>query len=1073
MEVVSKGSVNATKQYSDAVKLGQILSDFQIKENRLCVLINGKYYPKLDEDFLVKQNDVVFIYPEFAGRTGFKIATTAILLAATVASAGVGAPGTSGAIIGVNTVGGQIAARVGILVGATLIVAGLQALAPQALAQQNGQERADSPTYSLTASGNSVRPYQPLPMVLGRHNIFPDFGSRPYNEFKTYDVITYNANAWHSDGTFTEQTINMTVPFLVVAPGTGENFNMLGHAAVAAPVLGTDGWYRYIGNNNYYGSEASAQNNPPPSIGDKYRRNYIKVDTCPAIPALNGTWVAWDDFSDNGSNATFFGPSVNFSNTQNYIYDEIAQPYTRKTEVVKQIMNYGFGDLSYVQNNIGTTDANDFRQYVEDDVSDPGTNETPTNWPLQQAEPIFLTNSIGLVVSEFLHVNGNVDTVDGGRLDNVSGFAYPNNYVLRQGPENVFAIQVDIEGRQFALDKVNGGTSMVTRHFNFQWRQVLPVVGPWTNFDNSMTLGNGYASPYELLHGSSGEVWRDTVWVDNLPLGQYEIRGRRIDPNEESQDVVSEIYLKRVRFYQTDENQNYVAQNRKSIIVESDSQLQGTLNKLSSLVECKLWVNDGAGNYTWTNVGNDNPADWFLYMARGGYYNTSADGTLTYPYSPTIGWVNSSDHPDNGEKLFGAKISDSRIDFASLTAWWNFCDAKGLRFNAILDDPQNSSEVLKRIASVGRGSPTWSQGKLGVVFEDVNDVPVAMFGPDNMIRDSFEYSYLTEDLPDEVIVNFMNPDKNWSQDSVRATAAGVINPKKSVTVDFWGITDALQAQHEANLLVARQQYQRRLITFSTDAEGIIVTRGDVAYISHDVTSWDYESRIISTENDGVNITKFKVNTDIDDNIQFVTIRYPDNTIQTFPCSILNGEVTMLGAWPLTQAPAILDDFNTINPATTFLNSIPEDFMAFLGERATPGKKVRVTGVSPSNDNLYRIECIDEEAGYYAQEFNVTGLPAPEDYERIKAEVVKADYFLKGGGAAEIYWELNGAIAVTIQVSVNGSVYVLLTQGNGATIYGESTSIQYAAGDQVDLIINPVYTDAPFQAVSKTLSFQLT
>lgn len=1069
MEVVSKGSVNATKKYDQAVTLGQILDDFKINETRLCVTINGKYYEHLDENFLVTKNDVVFVFPEFKGRTGFKIGTTAILLAATIASGGVGA----GGFIGTGLTGGSlIAARVGILVGATLLVAGLQALAPQSLGAQNGQERADSPTYSLTSSGNSVRPYQPLPMVLGRHNIFPDFGSRPYNEFKTYDVITYNANAWFLDTAFVESSFVMTVNFVVVAPGTGETFNMAVSTFAPIPTLGNDAWFQYTANN-YKDTKSDAETIPPPSLGDQFRRTVVYVVSAVGLPALTGTWVKWSDFYSNGSNANFSGPSTTYANTEHYKFDVTAQAYTRKTEVVKQIMNYGLGDLSYVSNQIGTTDANDFRQYVEDDVSDAG-NQTPTDWPLRQAEPVFSTTLVPstALVASFDYVNGNVDTVDGGRLDSILGFLFPNNYVLRQGPENTFAIQVDIEGRQFALDKTNGGTLMLTRQFNFQYRRVQPTVGAWTDFTDSMTLGAGSTTPYTIIHGSSGELWRDTIWVDNLSLGQYEVRGQRIDDNEESGDVVSEIYLKRVRFYQTDENQNYVAQNRKSIIVESDSQLNGTLNKLSSLVECKMWVNDGAGNYTWTNTGNFNPADWFLYMARGGFYNETADGTLSYPYSPTIGWVNSADHPDNKEKLFGAKVSDSRIDFVSLTAWWNFCDAKGLTFNAVLDDPQNSSEVLKRIASVGRGSPTWAQGKLGVVFEDVNDVPVAMFGPDNIIKDSFEYSYLTEDLPEEVVVNFMNPDKNWSQDSVRATAPGITNPKKSVTVDFWGITDATQAQHEANLLVARQIYQRRLITFSVDAEGIMVTRGDVAYISHDVTSWDYESRIIWTTNDGTNITTFGLNTDIDDNIQFVTIRYPDNTITTFACSISGGIVTMIDPWPLTDAPYILDDANTINPLTGFIDSIPEDFMAFLGERATPGKKVRITGVTPSNDNLYRIECIDEEAGFYAQEFLVDGTPPAEQYERIKAEVVSASYILQGSGQAEIYWELNGAIAVTIQVSVNGSAYVLLTQGNGATIYGESTTIQYAAGDQVDLTINPVYTDAPFQSVSQNLSLVL-
>lgn len=1062
MEVISKCTTPATKKYDRTVTLGEIIKDFAIRETRLCVVINDKFYPELDITHKVRKNDVVFIYPEFAGgRNGIKIASTIITLAAVVASGGIGAPG-----FGATLTAGQLAAaRVGILVGSTLIVAGLQAFAPRGLSQQNGLDRAESPTYSLTSSGNSLRPYQPFPVILGQHNIFPDFSARPYNEYDFTESVTIDANGWVPVNHTENQTIH-NVTFNALVDGVTWTLSFRSDD-VPLPTFCSN-WYRYNesspSDNHDYGTLGVAQENPAPTLNQsRVRQRWVYVEnTAPFLSQFINRWVSFEDLVNNGQNANFQLTGFTFSNPLVYEYQTVQFTERKKTQVVKQIMNYGFGDLQYLQNKIGITDASDYRDYNEE-----LTTQSALNWTLFQNEPDFSPVNSGSFTNRFNNVPGNVDTIQGGRLDNNNSFKYPDNYVIRQGPENCYGIQVDIEGRLFQNDIVNGGFTLISRQFNVQYRQVFPAVSAWFNFPNDMDNSN--LAPLTIVHASV-DVYRNTLWVDDLAPGQYEVRARKIDVDEQDKNSACDIEMKVVRFYQSDVNQNYVAQNRKAIIIEAGSQLNGQLQNLSSLTRARCWENDGAGNFSWGFTSN--PADWFLYFARGGFKNTSANGSFVYPFSPTVGWVNSADHPDNGERLFGGGISDDRIDFTSITNWWNFCDAKGLTFNAVLDDPQSVAEVLRKICQVGRASPTWAQGKLGVVFEDVNDVPVAMFGPENIIRDSFEYSYLTEDLPDEVIVNFMNPDKNWQQDNVRALLPGVTTPTKSVTVDYWGITNEAQAQREANLILARQLYQRRLISFKVDAEGIIVTRGDVILLSHDVTTWDHSSRILSTTNDTVNITSFTINEDIAEPITHCTIRTPNNDLLTLKCTVFGNVVTLVDPWPLTDAPGILDDDNTVNPLSQWPDSIPEDFLAFIGERATPGKKCRIIGISPETDNSYTIECIDEEAGFYAQEFSISGVPPAEQYERIKAEVVKASYILRGAGVADIYWELSGAIAVTIQISINGSGYVLLTQGNGATIFGESTQIQYAAGDQIDLIIDPVYVDAPFQAVSKTLSMVL-
>lgn len=63
----------------------------------------------------------------------------------------------------------------------------------KALSSANGLEAAsaNTPNYSLSGGSNSIRPYEPMPVVMGRHRIFPDYGAKPYTEFQGEDQYLY------------------------------------------------------------------------------------------------------------------------------------------------------------------------------------------------------------------------------------------------------------------------------------------------------------------------------------------------------------------------------------------------------------------------------------------------------------------------------------------------------------------------------------------------------------------------------------------------------------------------------------------------------------------------------------------------------------------------------------------------------------------------------------------------------------------------------------------------------------------------------------------------------------------
>ena len=85
-------------------------------------------------------------------------------------------------------------------VGAAIInVAGnvlLNALVPlPKLGGNYAASAAASPTYSLSASGNQARIEQPIPVIYGRHVVYPDFAAQPYVEFGGNEQFLYQLHA--------------------------------------------------------------------------------------------------------------------------------------------------------------------------------------------------------------------------------------------------------------------------------------------------------------------------------------------------------------------------------------------------------------------------------------------------------------------------------------------------------------------------------------------------------------------------------------------------------------------------------------------------------------------------------------------------------------------------------------------------------------------------------------------------------------------------------------------------------------------------------------------------------------
>jgi predicted phage tail protein len=1035
--------------------IGDVLTALDIKEQRLCIDINGEYKETLNETDQLNVGDKITISPEFRGGDGggTKVITSVISIAALVAASAI-VPGVGSAGLTALQAAGL---KTAVLVGSTLLIGGIIALNRPDQDTKNDENSTNRPDYSLTTGSNGVRINGPLPIIMGQMRVFPDLSAKPYNEYRYADTNIFHAFGWVKNP-FTAVSTAFTLSSSIIVGGVTFNYDYVNYGGSSI-----DDFARFGDTDSYHPTREDAETTPDPIAGTSYvgfTLVYVTSNSA-ADPSFINVFVPYIDLRQNGLSATPLPEIIlGSANYIRYLYDESVSSLVLLNEVVKETLNYGYGDLLISDSKIAATDSNDYRNF---DSQLSSANANINNWPLIQGETSFDIFSGNITVEYFEYVNGHVDTIDGGLLSNSADFAWPDNWVIRQGPEknSTFAIQLDIEGRILRSDPVNGGVQSISREFQFQYRE---IGGSWTDFSNAMIAVD--FTPFIINSVSMNNLYRETLYVDGLSPSNYEIRARKIDLDEEDKDNVCEIYLKRVRFYQEDEDYPYPAQNRQAIIINSSQQIYGTLDRLSSLVSAKAWAYNGT-DYDWNFTSN--PADWFLYFARGGFLNTSADGSFAYPFSPTVGWVNSADHPDNGERLFGAGKEDSQIDFDSLQAWWQFCVDKNLSFNAVLDSKRNPLEVLYDIAAAGRGSVTYTNGKIGVVWEDANQPTVAVFTPDNIIKDSFRINYLNQKVTDKIIGQYIDADQKFSAQNVEAVVPGVTNPTEETTLTLWGTTNEDQAQRTVNLLAAQQLYRKRNVEFSSDAEGMMLSRGDVITLSHDVSQWGYSGRILDLEYNATNIISFRISCEIDSSVTNIFIRNTHNEINNYSVSIVSGRVVLVTPWLLQDAPYYLDSTGTINAISNYPETYPEDFIALGGNVALPGKKLRIFEIKADNMNRFSFLCIDEENAMYAHEYDTTYV-APENVERIKARVFNGGFIKKQSGEGFITWDRDGCQAVSILISVNGGAYVPYIDNQSATIYSNQANIFYADGTTITVIISPVVVDVPFESISETVSF---
>jgi predicted phage tail protein len=529
----------------------------------------------------------------------------------------------------------------------------------------------------------------------------------------------------------------------------------------------------------------------------------------------------------------------------------------------------------------------------------------------------------------------NVDTASGAPLTEATGF------VQRTTSINTYQIGLDFESILFFAND-NGGLD--PRSVDFEIEYKLSSDTSWIKPTSLALFGYGYSYNGVFLTGTGVDQKpiRVTAMIENLPLGTYDVRVKRVTADSTNSRETLNTNWNQIKSYQED-TAEYAGQNRIGLIIRASEQLNGVVQQLSVEITAQATYYNGTN---WVTGVTENPAHWFMHFARG-FYDI------------------------NNKLVYGVGLGEVNMDLASLHAWAQFCAAEGLTFNAVIDGNQTAAEILNTISLVGFGSPTWASGLLGVVFDRRNPSPVMTFGMGNIIKDSFQVSYIGENLAEEIVVRFLNPEKDYAQDEVRTLAPEVTVPQRTSAVDLFGCTDADMAGKFANYLAAQQYYRRRRISWQSDFEGFVCQRGDVVLLSHDMTQWGYSGRVVSFQGTDANLNWDEINVNWDlanfewdgegnivldrdiprnGGVEYFMLTRPDGITYTYEVEPATGESNVI---KLFQEPDFQEGYATYDHRWSF------------SPLETSGKKVKIISVAPASDSRLQIVATDEYPEFYA------------------------------------------------------------------------------------------------------------
>lgn len=194
---------------------------------------------------------------------------------------------------------------------------------------------------------------------------------------------------------------------------------------------------------------------------------------------------------------------------------------------------------------------------------------------------------------------------------------------------------------------------------------------------------------------------------------------------------------------------------------------------------------------------------------------------------------------------YGLGIDKTEIDLDSFIEVANYCDElvdgeKRFEFDMIIDVSRSSLDIIQEIMATFRAFFVYANGKLRLKV-DAPEEPVQTFTMDNIVENSFSYSYNSlRETPNEVIVKYTDADNDFEitpaqyLDESDIEQRGERIPK---TIELMGINRFSQAGRRARYIQKLEKFCPMWAKWKAGIDSVICEPGDVVIFSHDVPGW--------------------------------------------------------------------------------------------------------------------------------------------------------------------------------------------------------------------------------------------
>lgn len=304
-------------------------------------------------------------------------------------------------------------------------------------------------------------------------------------------------------------------------------------------------------------------------------------------------------------------------------------------------------------------------------------------------------------------------------------------------------------------------------------------------------------------------------------------------------------------------------------------------------------------------------------------------------------------------------LTDAQIDLATLLTLASTWAARGDTLDGRVDNFMSFWETLTKLAAAGRAKPYMQGGIIRIMRDQAASIPVALYSMRNIIKGSFNITYLmpTTDTADAVDVGYFD-EITWSPRRVRAALTGS-SAAKPVKIDLFGVVNRDQAFREGMYQAAANRYRRKIIKFSTEMEGFIPSFGDLIAIQHDLPAWGQGGEVVAWDAPSLTATLSEPLTWAT-GTHYIALRQRDGSI--------DGPYAVTAGGLATQVV-----FSSLPASTPYVGGSEERTHYAFGAAEAYRQPARVISVRPGSLTQVDIECVNEDGNVHTAE---TGMLTP-------------------------------------------------------------------------------------------------